>query len=296
MDNLSTGSLQNLTEIENDIEFMRLDLRDRASCQAACKGIDLVFHLGALGSVPRSIEDPFTTNDVNVGGTLNLLAAARDEGVKRLVFSSSSSVYGDTPILPKQEEMRLCPRSPYAVSKACGEEYCRSFMMAYGLETVVLRYFNVFGPRQSPTSQYAAVIPKFVAALLNGQTPVLHGDGCQSRDFTYVDNVVDANLLAGLTPGVGGGVFNIACGEQITVRCVLDQIAELLQLPCEPSHMPARTGDVRHSRADITAACERLGYRPTVFFAEGLASTVQAYMKSLSSFAVCADNRIAVAN
>jgi len=283
MDNLSTGNLSNLTEVENDIEFLQLDLRDRASCAAACKNIDQVYHLGALGSVPRSIADPFTTNDVNVCGTLNLLSAARDAGARRLVFSSSSSVYGDTPVLPKHEEMRLSPRSPYAVSKASGEQYCQSFMLAYGLETIVLRYFNVFGPRQSPASQYAAVIPKFMSALLNGQAPILHGDGCQSRDFTYVDNVVEANILAATTPGVAGSVFNIACGEQIAVGAVLDQIADLLQRPCEPTHEPARTGDVRHSRADITAACEHLGYQPSVFFAEGLANTVQAYMQTLTA-------------
>jgi UDP-glucose 4-epimerase len=167
-------------------------------------------------------------------------------------------------------------------------------MLSYGLDTVVLRYFNVFGPRQSPTSQYAAVIPKFISALLNAETPVIHGDGCQSRDFTYVDNVVEANLLAGSTPGVGGGVFNIACGEQIAVGAVLDQIAKLLHKRCEPTHVPARSGDVRHSRADIAAACEQLGYRPRVFFSEGLANTVQAYVNSLPVLEPCAGNAIAV--
>jgi UDP-glucose 4-epimerase len=294
MDNLATGSLQNLEAVQNDIEFLRLDLRDKSSCGVACKDVDVVFHLGALGSVPRSIEDPFTTNDVNVCGTLNLLAAARNEDVRRVVFSSSSSVYGDTPVLPKREDMRLSPRSPYAVSKACGEEYCRAFTLAYGLETVVLRYFNVFGPRQSPASQYAAVIPKFMSALLKGHAPVIHGDGCQSRDFTYVDNVVAANLLAGSTAGVAGEVFNIACGEQIAVGDVLGQIAELLHHPCEPIHIPARSGDVRHSRADIGYACDRLAYQPSVYFAHGLSKTVQAYAESFAEMDNWIEHRLAV--
>ena len=279
LDNLSTGSLSNLVEVDGEIEFILGDLRDQKTCCTACADVETVYHLGALGSVPRSIEDPITTNNVNVVGTLNLLAAANERGVRRLVFSSSSSVYGDTPTLPKREDMRLSPRSPYAVSKLAGEEYCRSFTLAYGLETVVLRYFNVFGPRQSPTSQYAAVIPRFISALLNGQAPIIHGDGCQSRDFTYVDNVVEANLLAAYAPEVAGGVFNIACGEQVTVLAVLQGIADLLERWCEPTFVPARSGDVRHSRADIGAACARLGYRPRIFFADGLAATVNAYVE-----------------
>ncbi len=282
LDNLSTGRRENLAAVKNAIEFREADLRDPDACAAACRGMDTVYHLGALGSVPRSVADPATTNAVNVQGTLNLLIAARDAGVQRLVLSSSSSVYGDTPTLPKHEGLRPQPRSPYAVSKLAGEEYFRAFHHAYGLETVVLRYFNVFGPRQDPNSQYAAVIPRFVAALLQSRRPTIYGDGLQSRDFTYVTNVVAANLLAGTAEDVAGEVFNIACGEQITVRQVLEDIADLLERPCDPELLPARTGDVRHSRADISAACARLGYRPQVFFAEGLAQTVQSFLRSTS--------------
>jgi nucleoside-diphosphate-sugar epimerase len=242
----------------------------------------VVYHLAALGSVPRSIEDPFTTNAVNVQGTLNLLAAAREQGVRRLVFSSSSSVYGDTPVLPKQEAMRPAPRSPYAVSKLAGEEYCRAFFLTYGFEAVALRYFNVFGPRQSPRSQYAAVIPRFASALLHGDRPILYGDGLQSRDFTYVANVVQANLRAGDVANVGGGVFNIACGEQVTVLQVLQRIAALLKRECAPQYLPVRPGDVRHSRADIEAARAQLGYEPEIFFDEGLARTIHFYQESLN--------------
>ena len=196
--------------------------------------MDTVYHLGALGSVPRSVEDPLTTNAVNVDGTLHILDAARRADVRRVIFSSSSSVYGDTPVLPKHEAMRPNPRSPYAASKLAGEEYCRAFARTYGLETVILRYFNVFGPRQSPRSAYAAVLPRFVTALLSGARPVLHGDGEQSRDFTFVENVVAANLLAAQAEGVTGEIFNIACGEQITVRAMLDRVAEFLHCPPNP--------------------------------------------------------------
>lgn len=206
-DNFSTGNRGNLSHLAGAIEISEGDLRDFDSCRQACRAVDTVFHLGALGSVPRSIEDPRTTNAVNVEGTLNLLLAAKDTGVRRLVFSSSSSVYGDTPTLPKRECMALQPRSPYAVSKLAGEEYCRAFYRTYGLETVVLRYFNVFGPRQSPDSAYAAVLPRFLKALTEGATPVIHGDGLQSRDFTYVANVVSANLLAATRADVAGEVF-----------------------------------------------------------------------------------------
>src|SRR5579862_2206059 len=225
LDNFVTGSRDNLAPLAAHIEMLEGDLRDIETCRRACQGIDTVYHLAALGSVPRSVEDPFTTNAANVLGTLNLLAAARDQGVRRLVFSSSSSVYGDTPTLPKHESMRPAPRSPYAVSKLAGEEYCRAFYLTYGLETVVLRYFNVFGPRQSPRSQYAAVIPRFASALLKGESPIIYGDGLQSRDFTYVTNVVQANFRAAEAENAVGMVFNIACGEQITVLQMLRDIA-----------------------------------------------------------------------
>jgi nucleoside-diphosphate-sugar epimerase len=283
LDNFATGRRENLAPFARDIEIHEGDLRDAAACRAACQGVETIYHLGALGSVPRSVEDPLTTNAVNVGGTLHLLIAAREAGIRRLVFSSSSSVYGDTPVLPKHEAMRLHPRSPYAVSKLAGEEYCRAFHLTYGMETVALRYFNVFGPRQDPNSLYAAVIPRFLSALTEGRRPVIYGDGRQSRDFTYVTNVIEANLLAGTAPAtaVAGGVFNIACGEQVTVEEVLAGIAALLGREGASEHRAPRPGDVRHSHADIAAARERLGYRPQVRFREGLAQTVQAYLDPL---------------
>jgi nucleoside-diphosphate-sugar epimerase len=278
LDNLSTGSRDNLEAVLGDIEFLQEDMRSADACAAACSGVDTVFHLGALGSVPRSIADPKATNDNNVQGTLNLLVAARDSGVRRLVFSSSSSVYGDTPVMPKHEELRPCPRSPYAVSKLAGEEYCRAWNLSYGLETVILRYFNVFGPRQSPTSQYAAVIPRFVDAMLAGRQPVIYGDGYQSRDFSYVANVVHANKLAAHAAEAPGGVFNIACGERTTLRDVYETIARLLDFDMEARFEEGRAGDVRHSLADITAAKSVLGYEPLVYFRDGLEITVRAFL------------------
>src|SRR5579862_2185675 len=206
LDNFSTGRRENLADLAPNVQIMEDDLRNLDACISACRGMDTVYHMGALGSVPRSIDDPLTTNAVNVQGTLNMLVAARECGVKRVVFSSSSSVYGDTPSLPKHEEMLPNPRSPYAVSKLAGEEFCRAFALSYGLATVILRSFNVFGPQQDPSSQYAAVIPKFLEAVLEGRRPVIYGDGTQSRDFTYVSNVVGANLLASTAEGVSGAV------------------------------------------------------------------------------------------
>jgi nucleoside-diphosphate-sugar epimerase len=280
LDNFATGRRDNLTEVADAIELIDGDLRDIEACRSACRNVETVLHLAALGSVPRSIADPLTTDAVNVQGTLHLLLAARDCDVKRVVFSSSSSVYGDTPVLPKHEKMCLNPRSPYAVSKLTGEEYCRVFQATYGIETVSLRYFNVFGPRQDPNSQYAAVIPRFISALMTGGTPIIYGDGLQSRDFTFVSNVVDANLLAAVAPGASGHVCNIACGEQITLLDLLEQIGRLMNRDVVVDHRPARAGDVKHSRADITAASDLLGYRPRVLFAEGLAATVSWYCQS----------------
>lgn len=277
-DNFATGKRENLHAVAATIDLHEGDLRDRQACQAACHGVSTVFHLGALGSVPRSISDPLTTNAVNVEGTLNLLLAAQEANVGRFVFSSSSSVYGDTPTLPKHEAMPLSPRSPYAVSKMAGEAYCRAFYHTYGLQTVVLRYFNVFGPRQDPQSAYAAVLPRFLSALSNGTAPEIYGDGLQSRDFTYVANVVEANLLAAVAvPEAAGQVFNIACGEQFTVQDILSESAKLLGRNYVPLFKPDRPGDVRHSRADISAACQKLGYHPVIYFQEGLARTVRAY-------------------
>jgi nucleoside-diphosphate-sugar epimerase len=277
LDSFATGHRENLAGVERDVEVFEGDLRDADACERACRGAEVIFHMGALGSVPRSLDDPLTTHAANVTGTLNLLVGARKHGARRLVFSSSSSVYGDTPVLPKVETMPPGPRSPYAASKLAGEEYCRAFSRTMGLDTVVLRYFNVFGPRQDPESQYAAVIPRFIAALLRGDPPVIYGDGLQSRDFTYVSNVVDANLKAADAPGVAGEVFNIACGEQITVLDVLKRIAEQLGKPCRPDFQPPRPGDVKHSCAAIEAARRALGYEPRVFFNEGLQRTLGAY-------------------
>jgi len=280
LDNLSTGYPANLAGFEQDVELEVGDIRDPAACAQCCRGVDVVYHVGALGSVPRSIEDPTTSHAVNVLGTLNLLVAARNAGVHRFVFSSSSSVYGDQPQPFKHEAMRTNPLSPYAATIVAGEEYCRAFFRSYGLETVSLRYFNVFGPRQDPSSQYAAVIPRFVAAYLEGRRPVIFGDGRQSRDFTYVANVVEANLLAAAAAGVGGEVFNVACGRQISVREIAERIGKALGRGASFEFCPPRPGDIRHSCADIRAAEERLGYRPRVGFGEGLALTIAAYLDS----------------
>jgi nucleoside-diphosphate-sugar epimerase len=238
------------------------------------KGVDYVLHQAALPSVPRSVHDPITSNDVNVTGTLNVLQAARKAGVRRLVFASSSSIYGDSPELPKQERMRPQPMSPYAISKLTGEQYCQVFWQLYGFETVCLRYFNVFGPRQDPASQYAAVIPRFITALLQGQKPTIYGDGTQSRDFTYIANVVQANLQACATPGVTGKVFNVACGERYTLLDLVTKLAEIIGRPAEVDHTHPRPGDVLDSLADITQARIQLGYEPRIDFTTGLKKTV----------------------
>lgn len=280
LDNFATGHRYNLASVASNLDIIEGDLRDTGVCLRACQGVDTVFHLGALGSVPRSIDDPLTSNAVNVVGTLNILMAARDAGVKRVVFSSSSSVYGDTPTLPKHEAMRLSPRSPYAVTKLACEEYCRAFYLTYRLETVALRYFNVFGPRQDPNSAYAAAIPRFLRAISEGHRPIIFGDGQQSRDFTYVTNVVEANILAAQSQTAPGHVMNVACGQQLTIEQVVLGIASLLGLPCEPEYRPVRAGDVQHSRADITLAQSLIGYNPIVLFDEGLKRTVDAFVSA----------------
>lgn len=277
LDNFSTGKEDNLDTVSQDIELIHGDLRDLETVRRAVSGVDYVLHQGALPSVIRSVDDPLTSNACNVVGTLNLLIAARDAGVRRVVYASSSSVYGDSPILPKHEDMRPSPKSPYAVSKLAGEHYCQVFTEVYGLETVCLRYFNVFGPRQDPTSQYAAVIPLFITALLHGEPPVVHGDGLQSRDFTYVTNNVQANLLATTVPGIAGQVFNIACGKSYTLLELLDILRDILGTDVAPIHTLPRPGDVRHSLADITRAQQVLGYEVKVPFEEGLRRTVAWY-------------------
>ena len=280
LDNFSTGKKDNLHGCLDRVELIRGDVRDFSVVRRAVRGTDYVLHQAALASVPRSIDHPLETNQVNVEGTLNLLQAARESGTKRFVLASSSSVYGTSPQLPKRESARPRPISPYAISKFTGEQYCRVFFQLYGLQTFCLRYFNVFGPRQDPNSQYAAVIPKFILALLNGKRPVIYGDGRQSRDFSFVSNVVQANILACRTQLAGGQVFNVACGRRYTIDDLAARLSRILGFRDEPVHADPRPGDVRHSLADITRARKMLGYRPQVSFQEGLERTVAWFRRS----------------
>jgi nucleoside-diphosphate-sugar epimerase len=276
IDNFSSGRRQNLEGLSSaELEIVEGDILDPAQLGRAVEGVSVIFHEAAIPSVPRSVADPEPTNAVNVTGTLNVLQAARRAGVRRVVYAASSSAYGDTPTLPKIETMPTAPLSPYAVSKLAGELYCQTFHHVYGLETVALRYFNVFGPRQDPQSQYAAVIPRFVTAGLGRQPAVIYGDGEQSRDFCFIDNVVAANLLAADAPGAPGRVFNVACGEAVSLNQVLDLIETILDRRIDRRHEAARAGDVKHSLADIEAARSVLGYQAAVSFAEGLRRTVR---------------------
>lgn len=277
LDDLSNGLRSNLDGFAADVELVEGDIRDSEACAKAVAGVSVVFHLAALGSVPRSIEDPVTSNAVNVDGTLNVLTAARDAGVDRVVYSSSSSVYGDNPALPKHEGLTTVPISPYAVSKLAAENYTRVFSRVYGLQTVCLRYFNVFGPRQRPDAAYAAVIPLFMRGALDSRAVTVFGDGKQSRDFTFVENVVRANLLASQAEEVSGRVFNVACGERYSLLDIIEAIeaASGRHLPRE--HLEPRVGDVRHSEADISAARDALGYEVAVDFREGMARTWKVF-------------------
>ena len=275
LDNFATGDRRNLMHVGGDVEIVEGDIRSYERAHAAVKGCEIVFHQAALPSVPRSIADPLTSNEVNVGGTLNVLLAARDAGVRRVVYASSSSVYGATPGDVKREDMAVAPLSPYGVAKCAGEAYCLSFHETYGIETVALRYFNVFGPRQNPFSEYSAVIPTFMAALLIGSPATIYGDGLQSRDFTYVENVVDANLRAAFTPAAGGHVVNVACGGAHTVLDLLREISIVADREATVVHELPRVGEVRLSQADIAKARELLGYRPFVELREGLARTFE---------------------
>ncbi|NJN81992.1 MAG: SDR family oxidoreductase [Caldilineaceae bacterium] len=270
LDNLSTGRAENLAAMLDQIEFIEGDIRSYHLVAEAVEGVDFVLHQAALPSVPRSVRDPITSNEVNVIGTLNVLDAARKAGVRRLVAASSSSVYGDNPALPKEECMELRPLSPYAVSKLATELHCQLFTRLYGFETVSLRYFNVFGPRQDPSSQYSAVIPRFISAMLADRPLTVHGDGSQSRDFSYIDNVVDANLRAALAPQAAGAVVNIACGERHSLLDLIDQLGQIIGREARIEHTNARVGDVPHSLADITLAGKLLGYEPQAPFATGL--------------------------
>ena len=277
LDNFATGHRSNISHVLDDIELIEGDIQSYERAHTALRGCDYVLHQAALPSVPRSIQDPLTSNAVNVIGTLNILLASRDSDVRRVVFASSSSVYGSNPVLPKHEDLAAVPISPYAVAKQAAEGYCRAFNEVYGLETVGLRYFNVFGPRQDPASQYAAVIPSFILSLLEGRRPTIYGDGEQSRDFTYISNVVDANLLALTAEGVGGRSYNIACGEAITLNDVVRHLNRITGQSVEPVYEPGRAGDVRRSLADVSAAEQELGYTPRVGFEEALARTLAYY-------------------
>ena len=283
LDDLSSGHQANLASMRDSVEFIEGDIRNTQVVNEAVKGAYVVFHEAALGSVPRSVSDPVTTHQVNITGTLNVFLASRDAGVRRVVYASSSSVYGETPVLPKREDMSPQPLSPYALSKLAGEHYASVFKHVYNFEIVSLRYFNIFGPRQDPESQYAAVIPRFITALLNGKAPVVYGDGLQSRDFTFVENVVSANLLAAEADGVAGEAFNVACGGRYTLLDLLNKTKEILGSDIKPVHEAARAGDVRDSQASIEAAQKAFGYRVSVDFAEGLQKTIEWYKQNSDS-------------
>lgn len=279
IDNLLTGREQNLEGFRKQIEFINDDIRDEKAVRSAVKGVDYIFHEAALPSVARSIEDPGLATSINVSGTLNLLEAARAENVKRLVFAGSSSVYGDSPTLPKIESMSPSPLSPYAVTKLCGEHYTQVYWRIHKLPTVTLRYFNVFGPRQDPASEYAAVVPKFITCIAEDKQPTIYGDGLQSRDFTYVANIVDANLLAMRAPNVEAEVFNIACGQQINLLQLIDEINKILGKDISPKFETERQGDIKHSLADIGKAVERLAYSPHSPLNVGLKKTAEYYLR-----------------
>ena len=285
LDNFSSGSTQNLADAAragDRLEIVEGDIRDLPTLERAVRGVTVIFHQAAMRSVPRSVADPLGTNDHNVTGTLNVLEAARRAGVSRVVYASSSSVYGDRPDLPKREDQPPSPVSPYAVSKAAGEQYARVWTKIYGVETVGLRYFNVFGPRQDPRSEYAIVIPRFIYWALAGIALEIHGDGEQSRDFTYIDNVVAANVLAARAPGVAGEVFNVACGDRISLLAIVERLEQMLGKRLERRHTPPRPGDVRHTLADVSHSKQLLGYEPLVRFDEGFRRTVE-YFRALAA-------------
>jgi nucleoside-diphosphate-sugar epimerase len=281
IDNFVTGKRSNIAPFGSKVDVFEGDLRSAEDCRKACKDIETIFHLGALPSVPKSVAAPVPAHETNVDGTFNLLMAARDAKCRRLIFAASSSAYGDAVELPKRETASPQPLSPYAVHKLLGEYYCRVFSLCYGLETIALRYFNVFGPRQDPKSDYAAAIPAFISAVLRNEPPTVYGDGEQTRDFTYIDNVVHANMLAAKAPRLNGQVVNIACGERVSVNQIIREINNLLGRNLVPKYAPERAGDVKHSLADITAAYQLLGFEPQVNFADGLRLAIDWYKANL---------------
>lgn len=281
VDNFVTGKRENLKPFQGQIDLLEGDIADAAVCERACEDIEVVFHEAALPSVPKSVADPRSSHVANIQGTFNMLMAARDAGVRRLVYAASSSAYGESETLPKVETMPTEALSPYGVQKLVGEYYCSVFAKCYGLQTLSIRYFNVFGPRQDPTSQYAAAIPAFVAAILRGEPPTIFGDGEQTRDFTFIENVIRANLLAADAPETHGEVVNVATGEHITVNAVIKEINALLGKNVKPNHVDERPGDIKHSWADIERAKRVIGYEPVVTFADGLRRAIDWYTKNL---------------
>jgi len=281
LDDFSTGKRENLIFGKEypSLEILEGDIRDLRTCKKAIKGVEYIFHQAALPSVQRSVEDPGTSNAINVGGTLNILLAAKEEGVKRVIYASSSSIYGDTPTLPKREEMPPHPLSPYALQKYIGEQYCRLFYQLYGLDSVSLRYFNIFGPKQDPNSVYSAVIPRFIDALFHDRPPVIFGDGEQSRDFTFIENVVQANLLAMSAGHLRGEAMNIACGKRISLNQLLKILKKILGSKLAPIYQEPRKGDVRHSLADIRKSKKSINYMPKVGTEEGLNKTVEFFQR-----------------
>ncbi|MBV8631785.1 MAG: SDR family oxidoreductase [Silvibacterium sp.] len=288
LDNFETGKRENLAELLNRIEFFECDLRDAAAAAEACRGVDYIFHVAARPSVPRSVKDPRTSHTANIDGTFNLLEGARAAGVRRIVYSASSSAYGNQPGFPRVETMVPMPIAPYPVQKLAGEFYMKSYWQVYGMETVCLRYFNIFGPRQVPDSPYSGVMAKFALQMMRGERPTIFGDGEQGRDFTYIDNAVSANMLAMAAPAekVAGRVFNVACGERHSLNKTFRILAELLEFNEEPIYGPSRAGDIRNSLADISSAREALGYQVTVSFEEGLRRTVEWYKRQYSEVAM----------
>jgi nucleoside-diphosphate-sugar epimerase len=279
LDNLMTGHRANLAHLEDQIELIEGSICDYDAIRRAAEGVSVIFHQAAIPSVPRSVSEPRLNHEANVDGTFNVLMAAREAEVRRVVYAASSSAYGETETLPKTESMLPSPLSPYAAAKLFGEYYCQVFTRVYGLETVALRYFNVFGPRQDPSSPYSGVISKFVTALLSGERPVIYGDGEQSRDFTYIGNVVEANLRASQAPGASGQIFNVGVGARVTLNQLLAELQRLLGTNLEPRYEAPRAGDVRHSLSDITLAQQLLGYEPQTSFTEGLRQTVEWYRR-----------------
>jgi nucleoside-diphosphate-sugar epimerase len=277
LDDFSSGKKGNLLSVKDRIDLIEGDIRDISTCARAVKDIDIIFHQAAMTSVPGSVEEPGACNAVNVSGTLNMLMAAREAGVKRMVFASSSSIYGDEPALPNSEDVLGIPQSPYAVSKRTGEIYCQMYTKLFGFSTVCLRYFNVFGPRQDPQSQYAAAIPIFITRMLEGLRPVVYGDGEQTRDFVFVRNVVEANLLASQGEDASGEVMNIAGGERITINSLVESIGRILGTQVDPEYVTERPGDIRHSYASIAKAGEKLNFKTLVAFEEGLRQTIRWY-------------------